>query len=78
VDYSLEVSSPGLGANFKVRPQYEKHVDREIEVLFADGIKESGILVSVSDLGIVLRVKSDEKKIDFKEIKTAKATIAFN
>jgi ribosome maturation factor RimP len=77
-DYSLEVSSPGLGANFKVIPQYEKHVNREIEVLFADGIKESGVLVSVSDQGIVLRVKGDDKKVDFKEIKTAKAIIAFN
>ena len=77
-DYSLEVSSPGLGGSFKIRQQYEKNVDHEIEVLFTDGIKERGYLVSVSEGGIVLRVKGDDREIDFKEIKTAKAIIAFN
>ena len=77
-DYSLEVSSPGLGGRFKVKQQYEKHVDREIEVLYTDGIKEDGILISVSDKGIVLRVKGDHKEIDYKDIKKAKAKIAFN
>lgn len=32
-DYSLEVSSPGLGAAFKVKQQYEKNMGRDIEVL---------------------------------------------
>jgi len=74
-DFSLEVSSPGLGGSFKVIQQYEKHVDREVEVLFTDGIKRQGVLVSVSDRGIVLRVKGDEMEIDFEDIKTAKAVI---
>ena len=77
-DYSLEVSSPGLGGRFKVKQQYEKHVDREIEVLYNDGIKEDGILISVSDKGIVLRVKGDHKEIDYKDINKAKAKLAFN
>lgn len=77
-DYSLEVSSPGLGAQFKVRQQYEKHLDREVEVLFADGMKEKGVLVSVTDNGIVLRISGDDREIDFNEIKTTKAIIAFN
>jgi ribosome maturation factor RimP len=77
-DYSLEVSSPGLGGSFKVKQQYEKHMQREIEVLYTDGIKEHGILTSVGDKGIVLRVKDDDKEIDYKDIKTAKAVIAFN
>ena len=77
-DYSLEVSSPGLGGSFKVKQQYEKHVDREIEVLYTAGIKEHGILTSVRDKGIMLRVKGEDKEINFKDIKTAKAIIAFN
>jgi ribosome maturation factor RimP len=77
-DYSLEVSSPGLGGSFKVKQQYEKNVDRQIEVLYTDGIKEHGILAAVGDKGIVLRVKGDDKEIDYKDIKTAKAIIAFN
>jgi ribosome maturation factor RimP len=77
-DYSLEVSSPGLGAGLRVKQQYEKHKDREIEVLYTHGIKDRGTLLSVSDKGIVLEVKGEQKEIDFKEIKTAKAVIAFN
>lgn len=77
-DYSLEVSSPGLGASFLVKQQYEKNVGREIEVLFTDGIKLTGKLISVSDKGIVLNVKGDDEEIDFNEIKTAKTVIAFN
>jgi ribosome maturation factor RimP len=77
-DFSLEVSSPGLGSKFLVKQQYDKHVDRKIEVLFTDGIKVRGRLVSVTDTGIVLRVKDDSKEIAFEEIKTAKAVIAFN
>jgi ribosome maturation factor RimP len=77
-DYSLEVSSPGLGGSFKVKQQYEKYRNREIDVLYTDGIREKGLLVSVSDLGIKLRISGDDKEISFKDIKTAKAIIAFN
>ena len=77
-DYSLEVSSPGLGGNFVVKQQYEKNLGREIEVLYTDGIKIRGKLVALSENGIVLHEKGDDMEIDFKEIKTAKAVIAFN
>ncbi len=77
-DYSLEVSSPGLSGGFKVKQQYEKNVGRELEVLYTDGIKVRGKLLSVSEKGIVLLVKSDDEEIGFEEIKTAKAIIAFN
>ena len=77
-DYSLEVSSPGLGGAFKVKQQYEKNVGRDIEVLYTDGIKVRGKLVSVSEEGIVLMVSGDDEEIGFEEIKTAKAIIAFN
>ena len=77
-DYSLEVSSPGLGGNFRVIQQYEKNVGRDLDVLYTDGIKVKGKLVSVSDSGIVLRDKDDDTEIGFNEIKTAKAIIAFN
>lgn len=77
-DYSLEVSSPGLGGAFKVKQQYEKNIGRDIEVLYTDGIKVSGKLVSVSDTGIQMIVKGDDEDIEFEEIKTAKAIISFN
>ena len=76
-DYSLEVSSPGLGGAFMVKQQYEKNLGRDIEVLYANGIKEKGKLLSVSDTGFVLEVKGEGKQIKYTEIKTAKAIIAF-
>ena len=77
-DYSLEVSSPGLGGAFRVKQQYEKNLSRDIEVLYTDGMKVKGKLVSVSEKGIVLTVNGDDEEIGFEEIKTAKAIISFN
>jgi ribosome maturation factor RimP len=77
-DYSLEVSSPGLGGSFWVKQQYEKNVGRDIEVLYTDGIKVKGKLVSVEEKEIVLMVNGDDEEIGFEEIKTAKAIVAFN
>ena len=77
-DYSLEVSSPGLGMPFKVKQQYEKNSGRKIDLLLTDGTRIAGKLQSVSDMGIVLQVKGTDKPIEFKEIKTSKAIISFN
>jgi len=77
-DFSLEVSSPGLGGAFRVKQQYEKNIGRDIEVLYTDGIKVQGKLQSVSDQGITLGLNEGEKEIGFEEIKTAKAIISFN
>jgi len=77
-DYSLEVSSPGLGSPFKVKQQYEKNLGRPIDVLFSDGSRMHSKLKSVSDEGIILEVKEGDKDIKFEEIKTAKAIISFN
>jgi len=77
-DYSLEVSSPGLGASFRVVQQYRQNIGSDIEVLLADGLKVTGRLVSVSDHGIVMSVKGKEKEFEYKEIKSSKAIISFN
>jgi ribosome maturation factor RimP len=77
-DYSLEVSSPGLGGAFRVRQQYEKNLGRDIEVLYTDGLKVTGKLESVLDEGIILSVKGEKEEIGFNEIKKAKAIILFN
>lgn len=77
-DYSLEVSSPGLGGAFRVKQQYEKNLGRDIEVLYTDGIKVTGKLQEVKEDGVVLNVKGGDEKIPFEEIKTAKAKITFN
>ena len=91
-DYSLEVSSPGLGAAFRVKQQYEKNVGRNIEVLMNDGSSARGKLLNVGEDGITMEaeekqaLKGNPKKkktikkeliIGFKDIKTAKAIISF-
>jgi len=77
-DYALEVSSPGLGAPFLVKQQYEKNLGQEIEVLYTDGIKVRGRLQSVTDSGIELEIKGDAEQITYDEIKKATAVISFN
>ena len=77
-DYALEVSSPGLSSPFRVKQQYEKNRGRSIDVLFKEGSRLQGNLESVSDEGIVLKVKDKEMEVTFEEIKTAKAIISFN
>ncbi len=90
-DYELEVGSSGITAAFKIHRQYLKNIDKEVEVLTKNGIKEKGILKSVSDEGIALlttqKVKLEgakrkttvEKIIDltFNDIKTTKLIIRF-
>jgi len=77
-DYSLEVSSPGLGSPFRVKQQYDKNLGRKIEVLLNEGERISGVLNSVTEGGIVLQIKGSDKDISFEEIKTAKTIISFN
>ena len=76
--YSLEVSSPGLGTPFIVKQQYEMNTGRYIDVLLSDGSRVTGKLKSVQENGIVLQVKGKDKEIEFLEIKASKAIITFN
>ena len=77
-DYSLEVSSPGLGAPFRVKQQYEKNLGRQIEVTMADGSRLEGKLGKVSEESFILGMKGKEKEIRMDEIKKAKAIVTFN
>jgi ribosome maturation factor RimP len=91
-DYSLEVSSPGIGSPLRVRQQFEKNVGRDIEVVLFDGSKKRGKLLKIEgekmEMEVVekIAVKGNPKKkksvrtnieIEFKEIKTTKAVISF-
>lgn len=88
-DFDLEVSSPGLDMPFKVQQQYEKNLNRMIEVVSTDGEKLKGILVTVTESGIELEYvkRSDKQKkkktekarreYNFDQIKTTRAVIDF-
>jgi ribosome maturation factor RimP len=90
-DFELQVSSPGLTENFRVRQQYIKYQGREIELITGDDQKLKGLLREASSEGIVLETSSKEKvegqnkkqmvikeyKLKYDEIKSAKAVITF-
>ncbi|MCX6239809.1 MAG: ribosome assembly cofactor RimP [Bacteroidia bacterium] len=89
-DFSLEVSSPGLSAPFKVLRQYLKNIGGEVEVVTLSGEKKKGTLKSADSAGfeleIVSKEKVDGKKVEvtksltysFDQIKTVKIIISFN
>lgn len=90
-DFELQVSSPGLTEGFKVRQQYVKYKDREVEVETIEGDHLEGILKDVNDDEITLETSKREKveghkkkqlivrehKFNYNEIKSAKAVITF-
>jgi ribosome maturation factor RimP len=76
-NFSLEVSSPGVGSPFRVRQQYENHIGRGIEVVLKDGRKFEGILDSFDEESIRLVTGGKKKKLKFEDIKSTKATVSF-
>lgn len=85
-DYKLEVSSPGMGQPFRVYEQFEKSLNRSLDVLRKDGIRYEGIVTKVNPEGIRIRVDkmkkgkvidSNDVDLAFEEIKTAKQLITF-
>lgn len=84
-DFSLEVSSPGLDEPLKMHRQYEKNVNRPVEVLLNDGVKIEGKLLSVAPTGIELeetRGKNKKKEVllhilSFDNIKSTKLQVVF-
>jgi len=90
-DYELEVSSPGLSLPFKVWQQYIKNIDRTVEVVYKNGLKISGKMVSAEDNTISLevqkKIKPEGKKrpelvtelinISLEEVKSTKVVINF-
>ena len=91
-DFSLEVSSPGVGKPLLVHRQYLKNIGRTVKVKVGEGEKYEGDLAEVSDTGIVLKYQEKEalpgkkKKewvektatLAFDNIKETKVVIRFN
>ncbi len=84
-DFSLEVSSPGIGEPLKQHRQYLKNVGRDVEVTLQDDTKVTGTLqeaaentitvVTTEGKGKKLVVKNEE--IEFENIKQTKVLIKF-
>jgi ribosome maturation factor RimP len=92
-DYTLEVSSPGVGNPLKLKRQYHKNIGREVSVELLDSIKNAkGILQAVEEEAIVLtyteRITIEgtkkkknvelEQRVPFANIKKTVVKISFN
>ncbi|MBX2930827.1 MAG: ribosome maturation factor [Chitinophagaceae bacterium] len=84
-DYSLEVSSPGVGEPLKLHRQYVKNIGRCIEIVFNDDTKKEGKLLTVTDDTITIEYTEGKGKkaitqqnvISFTNIKTTTVQIKF-
>ncbi len=90
-DYSLEVSSAGIGTILKVLGQYEKNIGNEVEVTLPNGSWLKGVLVSADTEGFEIesiekeKVEGSKKKVDvtkhyrysYNEVKQVKDIISF-
>src|ERR1035437_188678 len=90
-DFELNVMSPGLTEPFKTLRQYQKHIEKQVDVLTKENKKLSGKLLSVNDEGILLETKVKEKtegkkskqliisktNLSFNQIKETKVVISF-
>lgn len=84
-EFSLELSSPGVGEPLKLHRQYVKNIGRSVEVVLPDGSKVEGKLLGVTETGFTVEeVKGKGKKQEvkqhvfaFNEIKTTTIQITF-
>ena len=83
-DFELRVSSPGLDKPFKLRRQYERYINREIQLVLNDGTKVKGKLLELSDDKLVIERNIGNKKKEivnedhsFSDIREAKPEISF-
>ena len=84
-DFSLEVSSPGLGEPLLLNRQYIKNIGRFVEVKLTDGSILEGELKAADENGIVVEVTTGKGKkteikqqvINFPDIKSTTIQIKF-
>ncbi|KKO89970.1 hypothetical protein AAW12_20840 [Sphingobacterium sp. Ag1] len=84
--YRLEVSSPGIDANFVNIRQYQKNIGRTIQVKLNDNTKVEGTLLTVDEMkiNVLQKIKEKgkkaqevEKELPFDQIKATKVVISF-
>jgi len=84
-NFSLEISSPGVGEPLKMHRQYVKNKSRNVLVTFKDDTQKEGKLLEVTDTDIIIEQKTGKGKkaethqhvIPFENIKTATVQIQF-
>lgn len=90
-DFELEVTSPGIGQNFKVKQQYLKAVDKDVKITLNDNSEHKGKLKYADEEKLILeaieKVKQEGQKkkkeilkditLEYDQIKQAKEIINF-
>jgi len=75
-DFSLEVSSPGLGEPLKLNRQYIKNIGREVEVTLNEGAVHEGKLLSATEEQIEIEFTEGKgKKAEIKKLEIPMADI---
>lgn len=75
-NFTLSVSSPGVGAPLRLRRQYPQNIGRLLSVRLKDRRWLRGILREVSDKGIVLQVQRHPRAIAWEEIDLARVEVS--
>jgi len=84
-EFSLELSSPGIGEPLLLNRQYHRNVGRFLDLVFNDGTTKEGKLLAVTEADILLETTEGKGKklvtqqllIPFNNIKTTTVQIKF-
>ncbi len=84
-DFSLEVSSPGVGELLLSHRQYVKNIGRFVEIIFTDESKKEGKLLLVNENDIIIehthgkgkKAVTEQVVVPFSNIKTTIVQIKF-
>jgi len=83
-DFSLEVTSAGVGQPLRLLRQYEKYLGKDVEVVDVNGVTKKGILLSADQKTITFEEENNKRNSDrlvttlaLNKIKETKAIVSF-
>lgn len=74
-DYSLEVSSAGIGTELKVTRQFRKNIGNQVEVTLPNGAWVRGTLIDADDEGFDIETE-EKRKVEGQKKKQVFTTIS--
>jgi ribosome maturation factor RimP len=74
-NYTLSVSSPGLGSPLRLRRQFPSNIGRLLSVRLSDGRHLKGTLAEVTDTGLLLRTFKGEVHVPWENLALARVEL---
>ena len=75
INSTLEVSSPGIERKFFNKDQYDNYLGHTIKIRYRDTENQfksiKGVLTSISEEGLIIKIKNEECFVRFQEIEKA-------